>query len=180
MKTLLNTGLVLLLLVSCKSYENKDVSGAMTQNTTNLLASRNFEIILDWANPLMSNDIDALGLLPLGSSSGRIDLAGNSNYMLFKGDSLEVSLPYYGTRYSGATTVNNHGGIEFKGEPMNYRTSYDEKKHRTRISFDMKEDTESYDVSIEIYPSKRSYVNINSSQRSSISYDGTVKALKED
>jgi hypothetical protein len=72
--------------------------------------------------------------------------------------------------------------ITFAGDQYhkNYRTSFDEKKQRTRISFDMKEDSEHYDVSIEIFPSKRAYVGINSSQRSSINYDGVVAALKED
>jgi hypothetical protein len=152
----------------------------MAQQTTDLLASRNFEITVNWANPLFSNDIIALGLLPPGSTGGRIDLTSSSNYMRFKGDSLEVSLSYYGTRHAGVTTNSNRGGIEFEGIPKNYRTSFDEKKQRTRISFDMKEDSEHYDVSIEIFPSKRAYVGINSSQRSSINYDGVVAALKED
>ena len=177
MKTIISIGLGLLLLVSCKGLDtNEAVSG---EKMTDLIESGNYQITLNFANPLATNDLNRLGLLAPGNTGSRIDIRGNVSYIELKGDSLDVQLPYYGTRHSGITTNNNRGGIEFQGQPKNYTTSFNEKKQRTIIRFEMKERSELYDVSIEVFPSSSVYVSINSTQRSSISYDGVISELEE-
>ncbi len=179
MKTIMSIGLgLLLLLVSCKGLDSNTVASA--QKMTALIESGRYEITLDFANPMASNELNTLGLLTPGNTGSMIDIKGNVNYMKFKGDSLDVQLSYYGTRHSGVTNISNGGGIVFEGQPENYKTSFNEKKRRTTISFDMKEDAESFDVIIDVYPSSKAYVSINSSQRSSISYDGSISKLVEE
>lgn len=178
MKTIISICLGLIFLGSCKGLDQNTAVNA--QKVSDLIESGNYLITLDFANPLGSNELRSLGLLPPGSTGSNIDITGNVNHIEFKDDSLGVQLPFYGTRHSGVTIISNGGGIVFEGQPKNYKTSFNEKKQRTRISFEMKERSERYDVTIEVYPRSTAYVNINSSQRSSISYEGTISELEED
>ncbi|RMA64300.1 DUF4251 domain-containing protein [Ulvibacter antarcticus] len=182
MKAILKLSVVLLILVGCKGSDGV-VNSVEAQQTQAMLDAGNFEIDLKTANPLASNELNQLqnsGLLGVGNSAGRINLIGITSYLQFKGDNLKVYLPYYGTRRMGVTMGRDNGAIEFDGVPTDYKSTYNEQKGRTQIDFSMREGSENYDVIITIYPNRNAFVNINSSQRNSISYDGVVSELKEE
>ncbi len=183
MKAIINIGLVLLLFTACKSSDSVNQSSAAEAlQTRQLIEAGDFEITMNWANPMATNELNQLGnsgLLGVGNSAGRISLIGTTSYMRFKGDSLQVYLPYYGTRQSGARLGNNSGAIEFEGVPREFQKEYNESKRRTDIRFEMKEDSENYNVFISVYANRNAVVSVNSSQRNSITYDGNVKVLQE-
>jgi len=182
MKNLIVLGLLLLFLGGCKSMDSAaKVEKAL--ETKNLVENSDFEISFTWANPLFTNEIAQLSnanLLPLESRSGRINLLGSANYIKKRGDSLEIYLPYYGTRQIGVQMGSNNGAIEFTGIPTDYELAYNEKKRHSEISFKMKEDTERYRVYITVDAEQNVSVNLNSTQRTSIKYTGKVSALKEE
>tara|TARA_R110002072_G_scaffold118631_1_gene250801 strand:- start:229231 stop:229782 length:552 start_codon:yes stop_codon:yes gene_type:complete len=183
MKIILSFGIVLLLFTACKSSENTATSAAEALQTKQLVENGDFEINVEWANPMATNELNQLsnsGLLGVGNSAGRINLIGTANYMRLKNDSLSVYLPYFGTRQTGVRFGNNSGAIEFDGIPDEYELQYDEGKQRTELRFKMKEDTESYNVFITVYANRNVYVSVNSSQRNSISYEGVISRLEED
>ena len=174
----MSIGLGLLLLVSCKSLDSNTLVSA--QKMSALVESGSYEVTLDFANPMASTELNTLRLLSPDNTGNRMDISGNVNHIKYSEDSLDVRLSYYGTRFSGVTDISGGGGIVFKGKPENYKTSFNEKKQRTTISFGIRERAESYDVIIEVYPSSKAFLSINSSQRSSITYDGSISELVEE
>jgi hypothetical protein len=181
MRKLLILSALLLVLSSCKGTDPA-VKAAQAEQTKVLVESGNYEITMSWANPMLTNELAQLSnanLLPMDSRGGQINLQGTSNYIKKHGDSLEVYLPYYGTRQMGGAMGTN-SAIEFNGIPKDYKLVYKEAKLVSEISFTMDEGTEQYQVNITVWASKQTTVRVNSSHRTSISYTGKVKGLKED
>ncbi|HMB64689.1 MAG TPA: DUF4251 domain-containing protein [Eudoraea sp.] len=144
------------------------------------VADRSFEIKADWASPLMTNSLNQIanaGLLPQGSGAGRINLIGNTNYVRVMGDSISVYLPYYGERQMGGGYNNMDAGIQLNGIPLEYEVLKDEVSLRHKIHFSMKQKSETIDVHVILFPNLTSSVNVNSSHRNPIRYDGDVSAL---
>ena len=108
-----------------------------------------------------------------------IDLTGNSNFIRFKGDSVNLFLPYFGVRQSGGGYGDN-AGIEYKGlaEDLNFRKSSNEKN--IIVEFEADQGAENFDFRIILFPDGSTNTSVTSSQRDPISYRGHVKELKED
>ncbi|MBT8183741.1 MAG: DUF4251 domain-containing protein [Eudoraea sp.] len=181
MKTIVYLGIVMLLLTACKSADPA-ISEFESQQTRELIDSRNYELTMTWATPLATNAMTQLSnanLLPMDSRSGRINLMGSSSYIRTKGDSLQVYLPYYGTSQISRAPGDTNGAIQFEGMPERYEVEYNDKKQHTDISFRMKDRTEQYDVFITVYGNKNANIYVNSTHRNSIRYTGELKALRE-
>lgn len=178
MRTLLYISTLLVLLVSCKSMDTA-LSTAEANKTKSLVETADFEIVMNWAIPMGSNELNQLNeLLPLDSRTGRINLVGTTNYIRKQGDSLQIYLPYYGTRQMNANPTDINGAIEFEGIPENYKVTYKEGKAQSLISFKFKENQEVYNMYITIEANQRVYVSVNSTYRTSIRYTGAVRALE--
>ncbi|NNK10229.1 MAG: DUF4251 domain-containing protein, partial [Flavobacteriaceae bacterium] len=126
------------LILSCGSVADKSPSESSIKALDNLVASKSIEIEADWAFPLMTQGITSVansGLFLPGSNANRIDLMGNSNYLRIMGDSIDVSLPYFGERQIGGRYADSDVGIKVKGEPREYQVEKVEKKNAYRIKF---------------------------------------------
>lgn len=143
--------------------EQKDLQDL--EELMELVESREFEIENDWA-------------IPLGG--GRVNLIGNPNSITFKGDSVEVYLPYFGVRHSGGDYGGRNGGIKFEGPLEELVVREDKVKKNIFLTFERRRGTEDYDFLIRLYPNRTAYISVNSSQRNSISYQGEIKKLKEE
>ena len=119
--------------------------------TKALIESMEFEIEHDWLNPM---------------SGGRINLIGNTNFIRFKKDSVNLFLPFFGERFSGGG-YNNEGGIIYNGPLQDFEISSGK-------------NTENLDFSINIFPEGDVNTRVNSSQRSFISYQGRLSELEEE
>jgi len=182
MRIYLFIGVLLVAFTGCKSTDGT-AKAEQALKTKNLVEKNDYEITFSWARPMLTNEMAQLtnaNLMPMDSRSGQINLLGTANYIRKRGDSLEVYLPYYGTRQMGGRMGDTNGAIEFKGVPENYELIYNEKKGRTEVSFEMKEETELYQVYMTVIASQRANVSVNSSQRTPIRYSGKVNALKEE
>lgn len=181
MRYYLITGVLLFLFASCGSAD-PSLRAEKAEQTKALVEHGDFEITLNWAHPLLTSEMSQLAnsnLLPIDSRAGRINLTGSGSYIRKQGDSLDVYLPYYGTRQLAPVMGDNNVAIEFEGEPDNYELTHNEAKGRYDVSFSMKERSERYNVNITITAGKRATVRVNSSQRTSIRYTGEVRVLKE-
>ena len=179
MKAIVYVGL-LMLLIGCKSGDSVQQM-AEAQQAKELIEQKDFEVSLQWARPLVSNELSQLyasNLMPIDSRAGQINLSGTSNFIRKIGDSLSVYLPYFGTRQMNVNISDTNGAIEFEGIPEDYKIKYNESKQRHQINFGMKEDSEKYNVSIMVYSNRRVQVNINSTYRTSIMYTGSVQQLE--
>jgi hypothetical protein len=154
------------------------VSEAEARQTRDLIENRNYELTMTWATPLATNAMNQISnanMLPMDSRTGRINLQGTSSYIRTKGDSLEVYLPYFGTRQLSITPGDTSGTIQFEGLPERYEAVYNEKKQFTDISFRMKDRTEQYDVNIRVFGNRSANVSVNSTHRNSIRYTGILE-----
>jgi hypothetical protein len=183
MKTVLTFTVVLLLLTGCKSGDSVAKTEAALQ-TKQLVETADYEITVNWARPLLTNELVQLGnsnLLPLESRAGRINLIGSSSHVRKKGDSLEIYLPYYGTRQLAPKLGgNNDVAIQFMGIPEEYEVSYNEKKRLTEVSFKIKEGSEAYNINMTLTGSRQATVRVYSTQRTSISYTGELGVPRDE
>lgn len=174
------------LLVSCgagKIYTEQQ--NQEYQTLKELVASKKFEIRSTSARPMASgsfNRVASSGILGAGNSAGNIDISGNSNYFKVQGDSISGNFPYFGEVQGGGGYLGaNHQGIEFNGIPENYKLTENDAKHFVEIDFridDQFRNNEHYNIFITLFPSNRSTIQINSSNRSSIEYSGMIQRIK--
>jgi len=145
------------------------------------ITQERFEFDATAAFPLQTQAFTSVansGLLQPGSNSGRIDLTGNASYVKMYGDSISMYLPYFGERrVSGGYGENTN--ITFKGIPEDYNIQFDSVKEKYLIEFKIHQGPELYDVHLDVFPSKTGNLSINSSQRSSIRYQGNIRTLED-
>ena len=70
-------------------------------------------------------------------------------------------------------------GVKFKGVPKKYEAIKDDKLQRNIISFQINQASESYNITITLFPNWTSSIVVNSSQRTPISYQGNVLEITE-
>jgi hypothetical protein len=73
------------------------------------------------------------------------------------------------------------GGIDFETTPKELTLTKDDDKDYYLMEFNVrdKDSNENYDVSLTLYPSLNAIIDIWSSQRNTIQYNGTLKAITE-
>lgn len=179
MKTLLQAVLMLLFVMSCSTY--KPLTEAQRRELQAWGTEKAFVIESDWAKPMPTAALNAIantGILGLGNSAGSINILGNVNYFKMKGDTIEAHLPYYGERYMGGG-YNNKTAIAFNDVPDSKEITWNEQKQRAEMRFSIRQedDNEKYDIFILIFPNKTTRIDVNSSERSYITYEGKIKAL---
>ncbi len=114
---------------------------------------------------------------PMGYKN--MDLFSNPNHLRISGDSVFVYMPYFGRAYS--VTPGERGGFHFEGIMLNEELKVDDKKRRITLAFLMKEGNDQYQFYLEIAGKENATLNINSNNRSPISYNGNVEEwVKED
>ncbi|WP_373056231.1 DUF4251 domain-containing protein [Zunongwangia sp. H14] len=134
-------------------------------NSLDLVQSGAFEIQNQWA-------------IPLGA--GMINLIGNPNYIRFKkdSDSVEIFLPYFGVRHSGGG-YGDSGGIKFEGIPKNLSVE-NLNRDGLQVQFEGNNGNENLQFIVKVFENGNATTSVNSSQRNSISYRGTISPLEEE
>lgn len=164
---------IILMCVSCGvskvTYSPEDlakVQSLIDNDTIRIESSR--------AYPQNMAQLSSIGVLPPGNGSGHVNLVSNPNHFFKAGDSLSIYLPYYGTRQMGGQLGSNNIGIEFNGKPKKTQYSFNEKKNSHKYEFLINNNSESFDIQVLIFPSFKTEILINSTHRTSISYNGNV------
>lgn len=181
MKTYIQLVVLMLFVAACKSTDPA-VSDATANSTRNLIADGNYRMSFYWASPRVTNEftqLSAANLLPIDSRSGRINLTGTENYIRVKGDSVQLYLPYFGTRQLSMNPAETSGSILYEGLLEDYTVDYDETKRRSSIRFSVKEDSEKFDISIQVAGNTNVTANVYSTHRTSISYTGEIAPIAE-
>ena len=145
-----------------------------------LVASKSFEFTADWTNPMVTQSLNAVanaGLIAPGSTISRINITGTGNFLKVSKDSVSADLPYYGERQFGGG-YGAPTGIEFDGIPDNYQQRFNAEKQLYTVSFQISDASDRYQVSMEIYPTKSSTVNISMTNRFSIRYEGNISSIE--
>ena len=153
----------LFFMYSCGSSRNNNSKTQEYSNMQELVNTRKFEVENQWLQPM---------------TGSRVNLIGNTNYMRFKNDSINLHLPYFGVRHSGGA-YGREGGINYEGPLKNLEIKEDEKKSRIMINFETGENSEKLWFSMILFSNGKVDTSVRSSQRNSISYDGEIKPLPE-
>ncbi|WP_299122976.1 DUF4251 domain-containing protein [uncultured Winogradskyella sp.] len=188
LQVLLCFGLICLVF-SCKSNDT-----AMSSNSTlafseleTLLEKEDYYIEMESAIPFntlaTTQVINSLMLRNTGNNASRIDLSGDGNFIEIKNDSIKGYLPFFGEqrissgRYGGTDTA-----IQFEGLAKDYEKSIIDKKKKLEIEFTTNhkgDNSERYDVRLEIFPNKRVMVSITPTYRTIMRYSGRLKPIKD-
>lgn len=166
LKKIMSAGFFLvgaILFVACGS--SKTAGGIEDFNQLQqLVNSREFEIEHQWVRP---------------SWGGSINLIGNTNFIRFKGDSVNVFLPYYGERYAGGG-YGSEGGIVYKGPVKNLKISTKKEDQEIVLEFEAQQGIESLHFYLKLFSNSNVSTNVTSSERATISYSGKITPLPKE
>lgn len=153
------------LFAQSKKEEKKAKKEKEYQEMVKLVESKKLEFEATWAN---------------AQGGARINLIGNPNHIRIKGDSAFVYLPFFGVRTGGVAGYGGgEGGIKIENKIENLKIEYDDKKQRIKIHFRSSDVIERHDFYMTVFGGGNTNVNVTSSSRSTISYDGITKELLE-
>ena len=147
-----------------------------------LIEAQEFRIESDWARAQGDPAVNAIaesGLQQPGSSGNRFNLINNFNFFEMRGETVAAYLPYFGSRQFSNGHYTENQAIEFDGVPRKFSIEKNEKKKRYDISFFIDKETETFQINMQLYPSMKSQITVNSNQRFVIRYDGKVGELPE-
>ena len=176
MKNLIGIISFILLLVSCDSTQNVVANATDLKEIAQMVDSKNIKFIAETASPIATREMNQLsGLLPQGSTPSRIILSGGSDYFKMIGDSIAVEMAYYGTRQAGGPYESNRTGIELNAKPKEYDVKFDDKRKTYTLKYRVHDNRESYNFTLKVFGNKKAELYLNSSHRSSITYNGYVR-----
>lgn len=169
----------LLFLMGCASVKNQATEAELA-DLKEVMKTNKVDLTFNWARPIGLNaGVSGLqGLMPPGSTTSNISLIGNLNYLIIKKDSLIMDLPYYGQQQLPRGYNTTDTGVAFKGLPYKSETEFKDNKYILKYWLDAK--YEDYRVIVTLFPNKKSTLNVNSSHRTTINYDGTWEILNEE
>jgi hypothetical protein len=177
-----------LLLLGCgtkKPFTEQDHQAF--ENLQAIVNAKRLEITSNWARPMVTTafmQVANTNILGPGNTASSINLTSNSNSLKVKGDTISGYFPYFGeVQFGGGYANSNHQGIEFKDIPEDYTVTVNDDKHTVELNFkiaDQYRSNERYNVFITLFQNKRSSIQINSTNRTSIEYTGSIDQLKED
>ena len=113
--------------------------------------------------------------LPQGMPS--IDLTTNPNGVIFKSDTIESYMPFFGRAYHA--DLNGEGGIKFKGTSKEFKLETRKRGYGYEINVKVLVPRESYQLNLFVSPGGSATLTISSNDRSSISYFGEVVQIEE-
>lgn len=179
--TLFTLIISLLLALGCASGSKIQATPAEMAALDQIVADGHYAIKASWAKPMASRGLNSIanaGLLPPGSSAGRIDIAGSGAHLTIKKDSVVADLPYFGERHMGGGYDPDNAGIKFEGVPEDYSLGPIKKGDGYSMEFHIRDGQETYRVSAQIYGSRMATISVASSHRNTIWYQGRLVETK--
>jgi len=105
----------------------------------------------------------------------RIDIMGNINQVELKNNRSKASLQYFGV--VTVSRFSSDGGVEFDSEIEGYKVKYIDKKKKIIISYNAKNKAESFEVTITVFKNGSAFVDLYSSYKNSITYEGDISPI---
>lgn len=146
-----------------KKKNKKEIRAEQFKDVVKLVESRQFQFVADRAFPQ--------GFRPM-------DLTTNPNFTKVNDSIAHGSMPFFGRGYTVA--YGEGGGIKYEGIMEEVKFTTNEKKLWIRIEYRVRGKQDVYRVSIEVGYSGHATMNVNSNNRSSISYQGEVTPLPKE
>ncbi len=118
---------------------------------------------------------EATKALPQGGKM--IILTGSSYTVKFNPETIESYLPFYGRAYS--VDYGGDGGIKFQGKPDEYKVVTQNAGKGYDINARIKSPKDYYKLHLSVSTNGSATLIVDSNQRSSISYYGSIEKLEE-
>lgn len=147
-----------IILISCGSRKS-NYSEAEYAQLRDLIENESFELSNQWALPLRG---------------GQVSLIGNPNYIRIYGDSVDVTLPYFGVRQMGGG-YNSIPGFEYSGAKNDFKVIEDQQNGEIILKFTGKQNNELVNYTLTLFPGGRALTHISTPQRDNISFRGNYK-----
>ncbi|QJD98194.1 DUF4251 domain-containing protein [Mucilaginibacter robiniae] len=185
MKNLGYIFLLLMLLTSSITYAQQPDSkeakkAAKVADIKNLLDQRNFVFKAQYANPLGGGTTALNGKLINITPGGTGHIYLNYDYdVKIRPDSVISFLPYYGTITFDPPYSPTDDGIKFTSTKFGYKVKQS-KKGRTIITITPQDAKYIQKLILDVSPEGYANLNINITNRYSISYDGYIAAPNKD
>ncbi|WP_213523490.1 DUF4251 domain-containing protein [Nonlabens sp.] len=181
MKTLTLTSVLvaLLVLISCKTSFTAD-DRSQLENLQKKMSQQGFEFEADVVIPFNTQALNNVAndlLIRSGNSLSRIDVQGDDYSLKIVAQEGEFALPFYGERrISGGYAAD--AGFNFTADIKNIKSNINDKNGYISYQFTTKNDVETLDVELQIYQPNNVKLNINSSHRTFMKYEGRLKWLE--
>ncbi|MBC7846109.1 MAG: DUF4251 domain-containing protein [Flavobacterium sp.] len=105
-----------------------------------------------------------------------INITDVSYTMELHPDLIKSYLPFFGRAYSGVG-YGGDNGMKFEGKPTVYTVEKTKKSYLIKV--EVRGERDSYNIMLSVYFEGNAYLSINSNNRSSISYNGNIKAIQK-
>ncbi|WP_300978748.1 DUF4251 domain-containing protein [Flavobacterium sp.] len=112
---------------------------------------------------------------PMGYRS--IDLTTNPNSISFTPDLIKSDMPFIGRATGSIPYGGGEGGLKFEGTPEEFSITKEKKNYLLKAK--VKDKNDSYTIQLTIFFDGGASLVINSNNRASISYNGSISKLKE-
>lgn len=145
-----------------------------------LLDTKSFKFMAETAHPMQTYAVTQVTnalLRNTGNTSGTIFLTGRGDYLKVMGDTITAELSYFGELRMVSSIDPRDSGINFTGELSNFSIKESKKKKKLNVEFDVKTKIDKYNIIMQLYPSQRANIVVNSSNRTSIRYEGEIVRL---
>ena len=113
----------------------------------------------------------------LPSGARTIDLTGDNYFVKFENDSIESFMPFFGRAYGGVG-YGTDVGIKFKEAPKTFNIKKAKKSYE--IEAVIKDDKDTYNLTLSISFQGSASLFVTSNNRSTISYQGILEAIKNE
>ncbi|WP_168796692.1 DUF4251 domain-containing protein [Cognatitamlana onchidii] len=114
-----------------------------------------------------------VGRTAIAAGGRTVDLTSNENFIKFSPEMVESEMPFFGQATGAGHYGSNDAGLYFKGKPENY--SVNEKK-TTRITMEVKDDSDSYRLNLSVSSEGGCTVTITSNRKSVMTYYGRISS----
>lgn len=145
-----------------------------------LVEDREFVFDAKYAMPLGSQAyISASNLgftMARGNSPTNINLTGDGYYLGMDGDSVEIYLPYFGTR-DNVTNYNSKGSIDIRAAIEEFKERRTPKGHE--MEFFARDGYERFRLIFMVFPNQQAQLSLFSPQRDVIRYAGKLQESTE-
>lgn len=180
------TVLLLLFLVfacgSSKSEAELAYEQKQFQEIKSILEAEEFVFTATVAYPMQSNAvIEASNALFQGTDNtgARINITDGTSTIEVNGEEVEISLAYFGQMQSGYYSDDRNTSIKFSGKPETKELLEDKDKKKIIYRLTLKNSTEQFNVKMDVFLNKRCIVQVFGANRTSIRYEGELKAIQK-
>ncbi len=141
----------------------------------------NYDIEIDVVYPFntqATTQVTNALLMNTGNSANRIDVRGDGNFIKIKNDSITGYLPFFGERrLNGGDYGGQNIAIQFDDVLKDLKKKIIEDKPALELEFSVDQkgnDSEKYDIKIEIFPNEHVSVHVTPVFKTFIRYDGSL------